>query len=94
VSLGEHTRIRAGGNTHWKLKDGEGVVVDFTTGNYFVLDDVCSFFWRQLMAKPQTMPELVSAALEEYEAERAEVAENVRNFCQYVLAEKLAETVT
>jgi hypothetical protein len=37
------------------------------------------------------MPELVEAALAEYEAEREDVAENVRNFCEYVLAEKLAE---
>lgn len=85
------TRLRAGENTHWKLKDGEGVVVDFTTGNYFVLDDVCSFFWRRMMEKPQTMGELVDAALEEYEAERGEVAENVKNFFEYVLSENLAE---
>jgi|GEM_PF-1435217 len=84
-------KLKAGSNTHWKLKDGEGVVVDFTTGNYFVLDEVCTFFWKKMMAKPQTMPELVDAALAEYDAERDEVAKNVRNFCEYVLAEKLAE---
>ncbi len=89
--INEATRLKAGANTHWKLKNGEGVVVDFTTGNYFVLDEVCSFFWKQLMASPQSMPELVEAALAEYEAEREEVAENVRNFCEYLLAEKLAE---
>jgi hypothetical protein len=89
--IGLDTKLRAGDNTHWKLKDGEGVVVDFTTGNYFVLDDVCSFFWKRMMDKPHTMQELVEAALEEYEAERDEVAANVKNFCEYVLSEKLAE---
>lgn len=83
-------RLRAGDNTHWKLKDGEGVVVDFTTGNYFVLDDVCSFFWKRLMEKPCSVDELVDAALEEYEASRDEVALNVQKFFEYVLSEKLA----
>jgi len=67
------------------------VVVDFSSGNYFVLDEVCSFFWKQLMLKPHTMPDLVLAALAEYEADHAEVTENVRNFCEYILAENLAE---
>ena len=85
------SKLKAGANTHWKIKDGEGVVVDFTTGNYFVLDDVCSFLWQRLMQAPHSMPELVDAALEEYEADRGEVEENVKNFCQYVMSEKLAE---
>lgn len=89
--MNETTKLKAGANTHWKIKDGEGVVVDFTTGNYFVLDDVCSFFWRRLMDKPHSMPELVEAALEEYDAEREQLAENVKNFCEYVMSEKLAE---
>lgn len=78
-------------HTHMKLKDGEGVLVDCTNGNYFVLDDVCSFFWKRIMERPQTMQDLVSAALEEYEAEPEEVSVNVRNFCEYVVNEKLAE---
>ncbi len=90
--IGDHIRLKAGSHTHWKVKDGEGVVVDFNTGNYFVLDDVCSFFWKQLLEKPRTIPELVSAALAEYDAEHDEVAENVRNFCEYVMAEKLAQS--
>ncbi len=89
--INEQTKLQAGMNTHWKLKDGEGVVVDFTTGNYFVLDDVCAFLWKKLMNGPHTMPELVEAALDEYDAQPEEVSENVRNFCEYVLAEKLAE---
>lgn len=89
--ISDQTRLKAGNNTHWKLQDGEGVVVDFTTGNYFVLDDVCSFFWKKMMSSPQSMPDLIEAALAEYDAEREEVAENVRNFCEYVLTEKIAE---
>jgi hypothetical protein len=92
--MNENTKLKAGANTHWKIKDGEGVVVDFTTGNYFVLDDVCSFFWRRLMDKPHSIPELVDAALEEYDAEREQLAENVKNFCEYVMNEKLAELTT
>lgn len=87
----ETMKLQAGPNTHWKMKDGEGVVVDFTTGNYFVLDGVCSFFWKRLMDRPHSVSELVNAALEEYEADRDELTENVRNFFTYVMNEKLAE---
>ena len=89
----EAKKFRAGANTHWKLRNGEGVVVDFETGNYFVLDDVCSFFWHRLMEKPHSVSELVTATLEEYDVDPGEAAESVRRFCEYMTAEKLAETL-
>ena len=86
-------RIRAGAHTHWKRKNGEGIVVDFATGNYFVLDEVGAFYWQCLVDHAHSVGELVDATLAEYEAERTEVTKNAQNFYDYVLRENIAEPV-
>jgi hypothetical protein len=69
--------------------EDEVVVVNMTSGNYYVLDDVSTFLWNQLEEKPAGVNELLASLLEEYETTKEECLENIENFCRYMLAEKL-----
>ncbi|HEX9331828.1 MAG TPA: PqqD family peptide modification chaperone [Anaerolineales bacterium] len=46
--------------------DGEVVILGFSTGSYFSLDQVGTFVW-DLIQKPQNVSDLRDAILEEYE---------------------------
>ena len=77
-------------NVHTKeVKGEESVIVDFNTGNYYVLDGVSTFLWRQIQAGQATVDEMQAALLEEYETTAEQAQENIGNFCRYMVEEKL-----
>lgn len=69
------------------------MVVNMTSGNYYVLDEVSGFLWRQLEEKPAGLSELEASLLDEYDTTPEECRENIENFCKYMLAEQLVEPV-
>ncbi|MGZ3695684.1 MAG: PqqD family protein [Bdellovibrionota bacterium] len=79
-------------NAHTKVVDGEVLVIDTASGNYFVLNEVSGFLWQTLETKSCGVPALLSSLLEEYDITQEECSENVENFCRYMLAEKLIVT--
>lgn len=83
------TKVQAGQHTNWREMNGEAVVVDFNSGNYYVLDDVTSFFWRQAIDKPISISSIIAATIDEYEIDSSTVEENAKNFCAYMIAEKM-----
>lgn len=85
------SRFRVAKDVHCKIVKEEAVVVHFTTGNYYVLDPVSAFLWDCVSKEPLSFDGLVDAVLEEYETERASILSDVKNFCDYMLAEKLVE---
>jgi hypothetical protein len=74
--------------------EGELMLVNMTSGNYYVLDDVSGFLWRQLEQNPASADELEAQLLAEYETTPAECRENIENFCRYMLAEQLVESAS
>ena len=80
-------------NARSREVEGELMVVNMTSGNYYVLDDVSGFLWRQLEEKPANLGELEAVLLDEYETTPEVCRENIENFCKYMLAEQLVEPV-
>lgn len=74
--------------------EGDMVVVNMKSGNYYVLDDVSTFLWKQLEATPANVTELETALLEEYDTAAEECRVNIENFCRYMLEESLISAAT
>ena len=59
--------------------DGEKVMMDMESGNYFMLNPVGSRIW-DLIDKPVTVAEIINSLREEYEVEESECQQAVKEF--------------
>jgi hypothetical protein len=80
--IGDHIRTKTVG-------EEETMVVNTDTGNYYVLDDVSAFLWKQIEAGATSEAELLERLLEEYETSPEECRKNIENFCRYMVEEKV-----
>lgn len=77
------------GDVGFKNVKNEAVVIHFTSGNYYVLDPVSAFVWETVTKGPHSFSEIMDALAEEFEIEKSEITPDIRNFCKYMLEEKL-----
>ncbi|MGE3263051.1 MAG: PqqD family protein [Bacteriovoracia bacterium] len=89
LSIPAESRFAPAENIRSRQVEGEVVVVNMTSGNYYVLDEVSTFLWRQLEEKPVRVREMLENLLAEYETTPEECLGNIENFCRYMLEEKL-----
>lgn len=68
--------------------DGEAVLLDLTTEQYFSLNEVGTVIW-ELLDGQHSVSELVDTITAEYEAERAEVENDVRDLLTALSSEGL-----
>ena len=76
-SIGEETRIRRSESVLTAAVDKETIMMDVSSGRYVGLDDIASVIWQRLET-PHTFGELVDSLVEDYDAERAVIAQDVR----------------
>jgi hypothetical protein len=72
-------------DVHARPFDGELVVLDLTSNNYFGLDDIGARIWSEL-AQGRDLDTTILLLAEEYDAPRSEIAADV-----FELAERLVE---
>jgi len=72
-------------DVHARPFDGELVVLDLKSNNYFGLDDIGARIWSEL-AQGRDLDTTILLLAEEYDAPRSEIAADV-----YELAERLVE---
>jgi len=70
--------------------DGEMVLLDMNSENYFGLDEVGSTIW-QTMGKGKSLQEVLNALLEEYEVESDVLEKDLIRFVNQLLDNHLIE---
>lgn len=87
----EQSVFRKAKQVHWKSVDGEAVLLQFQSGDYFALDPVGTFLWAKICETPRSFDDLLDALLSEYNCNKQQAIDDVRDFCGQLLAEKLLE---
>jgi hypothetical protein len=68
--------------------DGEMVLLDMNSENYFGLDGVATDIW-QLLSEGKTLEEMYSALIEMYEVEEVQLKEDLETFIQKLVDDGL-----
>ncbi|MCC3376007.1 lasso peptide biosynthesis PqqD family chaperone [Cohnella sp. REN36] len=71
--------------------NGEKVMMSIQNGKYYNLGAIGGRIW-ELVAVPQTIEQLATALMEEYEVDRDTCEAQVRQFLDHLLQEKLIKT--
>lgn len=90
MSFSPQSQLRPAPNAVAREVEGEILVVDVRSGNYYVLDEVSAFLWKRIESSPANAEEMMASLLEEYDTSAEECHENILNFCRYVVSEQLA----
>jgi hypothetical protein len=76
-SISEDTVIHRTASVLTAEVDKQIVMMDIESGRYLGLDDIGSVIWKRLET-PRTLGDLVDSLVEDYDAERAVIAQDVR----------------
>jgi hypothetical protein len=77
MPIGEATLIRRTASVLTAEIDKQIVMMDIESGRYLGLDDIGSVIWKRLET-PRTLGDLVDSLVEDYDAERAVITQDVR----------------
>lgn len=78
-------------NVHWKAVNGEAVLMNIVSGDYFSLDEVGTHLWSQITSGPVQFNHLIESLTNEYTISRDQAEGDAKDFCGQLLAEKLVE---
>jgi Coenzyme PQQ synthesis protein D (PqqD) len=85
-SIGEETLIHRSESVLTAAVDKETIMMDVSSGRYVGLDDIASVIWQRLES-PRTFGDLVDSLVEDYEAERAVIAQDVHELLKEMVAQ-------
>jgi imidazolonepropionase-like amidohydrolase len=85
-SIGEETRIHRSESVLTAAVDKETIMMDVSSGRYVGLDDIAGVIWQRL-EMPRTFGDLVDSLVEDYDAERAVIAQDVRELLKEMAAQ-------
>lgn len=71
-------------------QDGETAILDSNNEQYYSLDEVGTLIWA-LLEQEATFEEIVHTVMTEYEVEQAECAEDMQQFINEMIENKLIE---
>lgn len=69
--------------------DDEVVLMSIDSGFYYTLDSVGTAVWYLLSKQPQTIEELISQLMEEYEVDKETCMKDVQEFLEEMASKKL-----
>ena len=87
-SIIEETRIHRTGAVLTAEIGKQIVMMDVESGRYLGLDDIGSVIWQRLET-PRTFGDLVDSLVEDYDAERAVIAQDVRELLKEMAAQSV-----
>ena len=88
MSISEETLIRRTASVLTAEVDKQIVMMDIESGRYLGLDDIGSVIWQRLET-PHTFGKLVDSLVEDYDAERAVIAQDVRELLKEMAAQSV-----
>lgn len=88
--LTQDSKIAASSGQISTQLDDEAIVLDLETGTYYGLAHVGARIWASLQ-QPTTCAQIVETLLDEYDVERATLAEDVLTFVRDLRANRLVE---
>jgi hypothetical protein len=78
----------------WRLVEGEVVLLNITTGQYYSLDDVGTRVWSLLPTTGSSLEALRDALLQEFDADPAVIDRDLQDLFGRLLAADLVVTTT
>lgn len=91
MKLKENAKFRKAKNVQWKSVEGEAVLLNLRTGNYFALDSVGTFLWSKISKSSPSYRDLINLLVLEYDCGETQARKDTLEFCGQLLAEKLLE---
>jgi hypothetical protein len=82
MKLNSDTKITPHADVVWRLVEGEVVLLNVMSGQYYSLDAVGSSVWTMIPAEGITLGALRDAALAEFDATPAQVTEDLESFME------------
>jgi len=89
-SIAEDTTLTAVSSAVSTDLEGEAVILDTATGEYYGLNEVGAHIWT-LLQEPLTFTELVDALLEEYDVDRSRCETEVEELLRQMMERSLLE---
>jgi hypothetical protein len=86
------TRLAPHPDVVWRLVEGEVVLLNITTGQYYSLDEVGTRVWSLLPAAGSSIEGLRNALLEEFDADPAVIDRDLQDLFSRLLAADLVVT--
>jgi hypothetical protein len=77
----------------WRLVEGEVVLLNITTGQYYSLNEVGSRVWALLPASGISLEALRTALLQEFDADPADIDRDLQDLFARLLSADLVVTV-
>ena len=92
MMITENSIIRLNTQTISNDLQGEAIILQLETGNYFGLEGVGNFVWNCLQS-PRSVAEIRDAILNEYEVEAGRCFADLMNLLQDLAARQLIEVL-
>jgi len=89
MKLNSDTKITPHADVVWRLVEGEVVLLNVMSGQYFSLDAVGSSVWTMIPADGLTFGALRDAALSEFDATPEQVTTDLDAFLERLLSTEL-----
>lgn len=80
MKLNSDTKITPHADVVWRLVEGEVVLLNVMSGQYYSLDAVGSSVWTMIPAEGATFAAVREAALAEFDATSEQVTEDLESF--------------
>ena len=78
----------------WRKVADEAVILDMDTAVYYSLNEVGTRIWELLVAGGRSVPEVIQAVAEEYDAAEGSIQRDVHEFIRNLQKEKVIEQAT
>jgi hypothetical protein len=82
MKLNSDTKITPHADVVWRLVEGEVVLLNVMSGQYYSLDTVGSSVWTMIPAEGTTLGALRDAALGEFDATPEQVTQDLESFME------------
>ncbi len=89
MKLNSDSKITPHADVVWRLVEGEVVLLNVMSGQYYSLDAVGSSVWTMIPADGTTLGALRDAALAEFDATPEQVTEDLDSFMERLLSTDL-----
>ncbi len=91
--MNSQTIVTATANHVATEMQGETVILSFTTGEYYGLDEVGALIWKHIQ-QPTTIAQLCEIIMTEYEVDEAQCMQDVQALVTDLVAHELATVQT
>jgi hypothetical protein len=89
MKLNSDTKITPHADVVWRLVEGEVVLLNVMSGQYYSLDAVGSSVWTMIPTEGMTLGALRDAALVEFDATPEQVTADLESFMERLLSTDL-----